>query len=341
MRCVDYVEEFFRGFPLVIKRYESGDKPSIVVSTQETLTPDIMLVGHLDVVPALDELFEPRYEGSKMFGRGVCDMKSECVVMMQILKDLATQENSPNIALMLTTDEEIGGLNGVNYLLNDVGYRCQVAIVPDGGQAPDDIVLINKGVLLLRLTAHGKTGHGSRPWLGANAIDRLLVAYEQIRALIPNKATADDYWYHTCNIGLIQGGEAANQIAGEATCDLDIRFTEEVTSQEFLGEIEQVVGDLAQVKVRVSGEPIHTDQHDPFVKTYASCAQEVLGVYPSFNKHCGSNDGRFFTVLGIPIIVSRPISGNQHSPNEWLDTRSVPVFQQICVRAIEAFKNQL
>lgn len=339
-RSVDYVEKFFQGSSVIIKRYESGGKPSIVISTQETLSPDIMLVGHLDVVPAPDELFEPRYEGNKMFGRGVCDMKSECVVLMQILKDLAAQENPPNIALMLTTDEEIGGFDGVNHLVNDVGYRCQVAIVPDGGQAPDDIVLMNKGILLLRLTAHGKTGHGSRPWLGENAIDKILAAYNRVQTLIPAKATADDFWYHTCNIGLIQGGEAANQIAGEATCDLDIRYTEEITSKELLEKIEQVVGDLVEVSVRVSGEPIYTDQHDPFVKTYASCAQDVLGIHPTFNKHCGSNDGRFFTALGIPIIVSRPTSGDQHSPHEWLDMTSVSVFHEICARAIMAFKTQ-
>lgn len=337
-RSVDYIEDFFRGSSLVIKRYESGGKPSIVITTQETLSPDIMLVGHLDVVPAPDELFEPRYEGTKMFGRGVCDMKSECVVMMQMLKDLAEQENPPSIALMLTTDEEIGGLNGVNYLLNEVGYRCQVAIVPDGGQAPDDIVLINKGVLLLHLTSHGKTGHGSRPWLGENAIDKLIAAYQKVREVIPTKATADDYWYLTCNIGVIAGGEAANQIAGEATCDLDIRFTEEASPQELLERVKHAVGDLAQVSVRVSGEMIYTDQEDPFVKTYASCVKEVLGTSASFNKHCGSNDGRFFTSLGIPIIVSRPVSGDQHSPHEWLETQSLPVFEEICRRAVRAFQ---
>ncbi|PJE76791.1 hypothetical protein COV05_02645 [Candidatus Uhrbacteria bacterium CG10_big_fil_rev_8_21_14_0_10_48_16] len=342
MRIMSYVESFFADTPnLIIKRYESGGKPSMVISTQETFAPDIMLVGHLDVVPASDDLFEPRYEGSKMFGRGVCDMKSECVVMMQILKNIAEQETRPNMALMLTTDEEVGGFNGVNYLLSEVGYRCQVAIVPDGGQAPDDIVLMNKGILLIRLTAHGKTGHGSRPWLGENAIDRLLVAYEKIRAFIPHKATADDYWYHTCNIGVIHGGEAANQIPGEAMCDLDIRFTEETNVDELMAKVEEVVGDLAQVSVRVSGELIHTDEENPFVQTYVQCATEVLGTQPTFNKHCGSNDGRFFTSLGIPIIVSRPTSGDQHSPHEWLDTESLPVFQKIVEEAIKRFQTTL
>ncbi|NQV90283.1 M20/M25/M40 family metallo-hydrolase [Candidatus Uhrbacteria bacterium] len=337
-RIITYVETYFQGInTLVVKRYDSKEKPSIVISTQDTLSPDVMLVGHLDVVPAPDELFEPRYEGTKLFGRGACDMKSECAVMMELMKEIAVQEDRPNIALMLTTDEEIGGFNGVAFLLNEVGYRCQVALIPDGGQSPDDIVLMNKGILLLRLTAHGKTGHGSRPWVGENAIDRLLVAYEKLRQYIPVKATAEDQWYHTCNIGMIQGGEAANQIPDLATCDIDIRFTEDENVDQLFAKIQEQVGDLAEVELRVGGEPIYTDPTNSFVQQYAECVKETIGTPAVFNKHCGSNDGRFFTSLGIPIIVSRPTSGNQHSPDEWLETESLPVFQEICRQAIKKF----
>src|SRR3990167_8076704 len=92
-RVIHYVEQFFQDIPhLFIKRYECEGKPSIVIATQDALSPDIFLVGHLDVVPAPDELFEARYEGTKMFGRGVCDMKSECVVLMQLMKELAQQK---------------------------------------------------------------------------------------------------------------------------------------------------------------------------------------------------------------------------------------------------------
>ncbi len=341
-RGIQYVEHFFQEVTgLFIKRYECEGKPSIVISTQDTLSPDIFLVGHLDVVPASDELFEPIYKGTKMFGRGVCDMKSECVVLMQLIKEIAQQADRPSVALMLTTDEEIGGLHGVSYLLNKIGYRSKIAIIPDGGQAPDDIVLENKGVLLLRMTAKGKTGHGSRPWLGENAIEKLLSAYARVRTLFPNQATATDFWYNTLNIGMISGGEAANQIPDSASCDLDIRFTPDVTAQALLEQIMACVGDGVSVELRVNGDPIFTDPKDSFVQMYASCVEESLGTPATFNKHCGSNDGRFFTSLGIPIIVSRPTSGDQHSPHEWLETESLVDFYQICLKAIEKFHQSL
>jgi succinyl-diaminopimelate desuccinylase len=341
-RAIQYVEQFFQDTPsLFIKRYECEGKPSIVMSTQDTLSPDIFLVGHLDVVPAPDELFEPRYEGTKMFGRGACDMKSECVVLMSLMKEFAQRADRPSVALMLTTDEEIGGLHGVAYLLNEVGYRCKIAIIPDGGQSPDDIVLANKGILLLRMSAKGKTGHGSRPWLGDNAIEKLLSAYARVRALFPDRATATDFWYHTLNIGTIAGGEAANQIPGSASCDLDIRFTPEVTAHTLFDRIKTSAGNDVSVEIRVSGDPIYTDPQNSFVQLYASCVEERLDSPAVFNKHCGSNDGRFFTFLGIPIIVSRPTSGDQHSPHEWLETESLLDFYQICLKAIEKFHQSL
>lgn len=337
-RAIEYVAQYFHGIDsLVIKRYESKHKPSIVISTQDTLEPEVLMLGHLDVVPATQELFEPRYEGSKMYGRGVCDMKSECAVMMRIMKQISVLENRPNIALALTTDEEIGGYDGVAYLLNEIGYRCKLALVPDGGQAPDDIVITNKGILTLRLITRGVRAHGSRPWLGDNAIDKLLGAYERIKELFPNTPTAEDHWYHTCNIGIIRGGEAANQVPDYATCDIDVRFVENISSAEFYKQIQEKAGPDVEVINRISGEPIVTSKDHQYVQLYSKALKKTLGLDPRFNKHCGSNDGRFLSELGIPIITSRPVSGDQHSPNEWLETESLADFEKVYWEFIQRY----
>ena len=99
---------------LFFRRYEKNNKPSLVISNHEGLDFDVLLVGHLDVVPAKAELFVPRIEGDIMYGRGVCDMKSECAVMLKMMNEISEQKTDKKIALMLTTDEEIGGFDGVN-----------------------------------------------------------------------------------------------------------------------------------------------------------------------------------------------------------------------------------
>ncbi|MBI5794232.1 M20/M25/M40 family metallo-hydrolase [Candidatus Uhrbacteria bacterium] len=337
-RAVDYIGAYFADVPsLIVKRFEQNGKPSIVVSTQDTLTPDILLLGHLDVVPAPDDFFEPRMEGTKMMGRGVCDMKSECAVMMQMMRECSAVDARPNIALMLTTDEEIGGEDGAGYLVNTIGYRAKVAIVPDGARQPDEIVSINKGVLLVRLTAHGKRAHGSRPWLGDNAIDKLIATYGRLRATFPLEANAQNIWVPTCNLGIIKGGEAVNQVPDLSTCDLDIRFTEELDAAGAFGRIKKFASDDVQVQLIASGEPIHTDPDHPLVKLYAASVEEHLGHAATFSKACGSNDGRFLTALGIPVIITRPLSGDQHSPDEWLETTSLSDFHRICTLAITRF----
>ncbi len=343
-RAIQYVNDYFKPIDsLVIKRYESRHKPSIVISTQDTLTPDILLVGHLDVVPATEELFEPRVAGTRVYGRGVCDMKSECAVMMRIMREIAALEEKPNIALMLTTDEEVGGFDGVNYLINEIGYRCKIALVPDGGTAPDDLVITNKGILTLRLNATGRRAHGSRPWLGENAIDSLIAAYARIRELFPNTPTAEDHWYHTCNIGTIQGGETFNQVPDFATCDLDIRFTEQTNVDDLFAAVKEKAGPDVEVINRISGSPIFTDPNHPYVKMYEEAVEKTLELKTEHNQHCGSNDGRFLSELGIPLIISRPVSGDQHSPHEWLEIESLPKFHRVYWQFIQAlhesFKN--
>jgi succinyl-diaminopimelate desuccinylase len=336
-RAVQFVADYFDDAKgLIVRRYESGHKPSIVISTQETLTPDILMVGHLDVVPAIPEMFEPRYEGTKMLGRGVCDMKSECAVMMRIMREVSVHDEKPNIALMLTTDEEIGGFNGVNYLVNEIGYRAKVALVPDGGQAPDDVVLTCKGVLMMQLTAKGVRAHGSRPWLGDNAIEKLIDAFNKIRAHIPNPSSADDRWQHTCNIGIIAGGEASNQVPDFATADIDIRHIEGTTAKEMLKEVQKLVPEV-EVTERISGSILNTDKENVFVKLYAESLNKTLNLTANLNTCCGSNDGRFLSDHGIPIIISRPVSGDQHSPDEWLETESLVDFHRVYMECIKRF----
>ena len=82
---------------------------------------------------------------------------------------------------------------------------------------------------------------------------------------------------------------------------------------------------------------MHTDLQNVFVQSYASCVRECTASEVEYSKQCGSNDGRFFSACHIPIIVSRPLSGQQHSPDEWLDSDSLVLFYQLYAKAIERF----
>ena len=54
--------------------------------------PTVILHGHLDVVPATREQFEPRVEGDRLIGRGAYDMKGALAAMMCAVRDAADQD---------------------------------------------------------------------------------------------------------------------------------------------------------------------------------------------------------------------------------------------------------
>ncbi len=334
--AVDYCATYFSDLPdIVIRRYEYNGKPSIVVSFDDAREFTVMMVGHLDVVPAALELFEPRIVDGQLLARGACDMKSEVAVMLEIMRDLHATGMRPSVALMLTTDEETSGRDGTGYLTREIGYRCRVALVPDSGETPEHIVLKSKGVLHLRIHARGLTAHGSRPWLGVNAIESLFETYQKIKALFP--PTDDpDRWYSTCIIGTIAGGSATNQIPDCATGAIDIRFTEQYSLDELLEKIRAIAGD-AEIEILSTGAPMYTDMTNSFVMLYAEAVRGALGVDVAEEITHGATDGRFFAALGIPVITSRPCSGGQHSPSEWLDIASLGDFKKVYAGAIEKF----
>jgi succinyl-diaminopimelate desuccinylase len=328
VRAVDYVVSLLPpDAGLVVERFLSGEKPSVVISTQATRTPDVLMMGHLDVVPAPDALFEPRIEQGVLYGRGACDMKSEIAVMLDLMIKVVKQEPRQNIALMLTCDEEIGGEHGVGYLVNEIGYRPKVALVPDGGEAPHDLILANKGALHIRMTAIGIAAHASRPWLGKNANAELIAAYQRIEKLFP---ASDDpaRWYVTCSLNVMAGGSATNLIPSAAEAKIDIRFPETENAAELLTRIQEAAAPVA-VESLTSSPASLTSANDVHVQRFAEVVAKTTGEHVCFGKSHGANDGRYLTQYGIPIIVSRPISGGQHSDGEWVDLSSLLTFHEV------------
>ena len=64
-----------------------------------------MLEGHIDVVPAHAEQFEPRLEGDRLYGRGAYDMKGAIAAMMVVTAALRDQDRV-RVRLGIVGDEE-------------------------------------------------------------------------------------------------------------------------------------------------------------------------------------------------------------------------------------------
>jgi len=282
------------------------------------LSPRVALNAHIDVVPAPEEMFIMRQQGEKIYGRGVSDMKFAIPLFVASLIDTENQTGRlPSTAIILTADEEIGGGNGVNHLVNDLGYRPKVVIIPDGGDSTH-FVKEAKGVLHLKISSAGITAHASTPWEGKNAINQVISACSRVQELYP--IPEKDEWVTTLNIGKINGGKQTNQVAGDAEAFVDIRLTANESPDEIIEKVKSK-SPGCRVDLVVKADPFSVDESNKNIKRW----QSITGQTPM--NEAGASDGRYFTAHSIPVIVSKPLGGGEHSPDEWTDIKSLLTFR--------------
>src|SRR5665647_2540365 len=181
MACFDYIEERLERAGLAVTRQQHGQEPSIVAMTQATKTPKVLLTAHLDVVPGKTGLFHLSEDNGRLYGRGVYDMKFAAACFIELVDSLAEDLSDYDFGVMFTSDEEIGGENGVGQLVEQ-GYRADVCILPDAGEDWKIESTCNGG-WFVKLAAKGEPAHGSRPWEGNNAIDNMLAVSQEIKQL--------------------------------------------------------------------------------------------------------------------------------------------------------------
>lgn len=338
---VSFAENYFKNKKLFVKRYEKNNKHALVVTFENSRTPKIFLNGHLDVVDASDEEFMPRIEFETLYGRGAADMKGAVAAMMKAIDYFAEREMTPSLGLMLTTDEEEGGFNGVGYLLEEEGFACDVAIIPDGGHNTLAIVNKAKGVLQIKVTARGKSAHSSTPWSGDNAIDKILNGYLKARRIF-SSINSQDLWESSMNLGIIKGGDKANKVPEYAEMVLDVRLTEKEDMEGVFKKICDAFENCEVEKI-ATGSIFFTPEHNIYMNSYVETLQQIAGQKVCFTKAHGASDARFFAAKNIPAIVSQPLCGNLHAENEWINIKAMKMYYEVLIQYIkkEGLKNQI
>jgi acetylornithine deacetylase/succinyl-diaminopimelate desuccinylase-like protein len=164
----------------------------------------VVLLGHLDVVPASDEGWvEPPFSGAirngYIYGRGAVDMKSQVICHLISFVRLKRSGIVPerDIVFLATADEEVSGALGAEYMfqkIDDLGTASFVLseggfVMEEDGFVHARISVGEKQVCQFRITASGKGGHGSMPH-GDSANEKVLqAAHRIIQHTQPLKAT--------------------------------------------------------------------------------------------------------------------------------------------------------
>lgn len=327
--ALDWIEEQLRSLPLYIKRFESHGHPSLVATTQNTKNPHLWLAAHLDVVPGPPKSFDPHIQNGRLYGRGVHDMKAAIAVFIALLQQMGTALTTTDLGLMITTDEEVGGMNGVGHLVNK-GYRGGAAYLPDSG-ASWTLEMGAKGVIWLEVTASGKAAHASRPWEGTSAIDQITNFMTLLRTNFKIEPCGDtDHRHATLNLGTIAGGTVANQVADSATARIDIRVPAETGLATARNWIEDAAARTPGIEVKfLFAEAPYAVTHQRPIQLISRIVKDVTGQAPAASIAHGSSDARFFAAHNIPTINLSPLGSGFHLPEEWVDIDSLNDFYEV------------
>lgn len=320
--ALDYVISLLNP-KAIIKRVKNKNAEILIAGNTNTINPDIAYLVHMDVVSAKPEEFKLKLKGDKAYGRGKSDMKFSIPMGIALLNEIILSKSKLPFTLVITTDEEPGGDEGCAYLAEKLKFRPKYLIVPDGG---DNLTFVNKskGVCWLDVTSKGSPSHASRPWMGKNALEPLILLGKKLMDIY-GKNSLKENWDATMNIGQIQGGISVNQVCPEAVMKLDFRFPETNSYEKITNEVKALAKKISpnmEVKISSRTLPTFTDTNLPVVKDFIKAMEKAYARKIIISPAYGASDSSHFAPYNIPVLMMKPMGGEIHSANEWVSINS-------------------
>lgn len=193
--------------------------------------PTLLLNAHIDTVKPVDswrrDPFAPTIEGDTLYGLGSNDCGGGLCSLLQIFRILTEKPQSYNLIYLASAEEEVSGKDGISRAL-PLLPKIDLAIVgePTGMQP----AVAEKGLMVLDVIAHGKSGHAARNE-GVNAIYEALddmrwirdYKFEKVSPFLgPTKMT----------LTVVNAGTQHNVIPDKCTMLVDIRTNEFYDNEE-------------------------------------------------------------------------------------------------------------
>ncbi|MCH4889026.1 M20/M25/M40 family metallo-hydrolase [Acidaminobacter sp. JC074] len=322
--CIEFCQVYLKFFDIDSEIIVSNQKKSLV-ATVGSGDKCIVLNGHIDVVSADSSQFEPYVEDNLFYGRGASDMKAGVVAIIHAFIKMKDASNV-KVMLQLVSDEEVGGHNGTKVLV-EKGYTGDFVICTEPTQMA--ISTRAKGILQVDMITYGKAAHGSRPWLGENAIEKAYENFKKIKSLPILKIGDDIFENSSVNLSISQGGDIYNRVPDYHKMGIDIRYVPHLDPEEILNDIRNVIEGDVQVVQMEPGILVSTDNFyiDRIKEAFKRAHYEDVKI---FGQH-GSSDVRFFSTLNIPAIEVGPKGGNWHGKDEYVDLETLELLENLLV----------
>ena len=288
--------------------------------------PVIALNAHGDVVPpGLGWRFDPYGavvedgpHGPVMYRRGVAVSKSDFATYtwtLLALKAVAAGGDKlrGTLELHFTYDEEVGGIVGPKWLLDEKLTRPDAAIAAGFSYA---IVTAHDGCLHLEVTVTGKQAHAAMPETGVDALEAatgiLAALYAHRSGLARVRSATPGIVSPTLNVGLIKGGINTNVVPDQVVFRIDRRMIPEEDAAKVEAELRELItaaaGRHARIKVDVHrlllAQALRPQPGtDRIAAVIEKHAKAILGVDVPVMGVPLYTDARHYADAGIPIVL--------------------------------------
>lgn len=342
--CAHFLGDFLKRRAFEVEYIAAEGRPehttryprvNVIGSRRGGPGPVVHLNGHVDVVPAGDgwtvDPFGGLVRDGKIYGRGVCDMKAGigAAVFAAEAIERAGVRLPGTVEISGTVDEESGGFAGVAHLAERgriAKGRTDFVIIPEPLNV-DRICIGHRGVYWFEVTARGRIGHGSMPFLGVSAIDGMGRLLQSVRdELMPALAARRTQVpvvppgarHATINVNGIEGGQPVDGIQTPCVADFcravfDRRFLIEegfdATKREIAALVDRVAAHANGVRFDLRDlmvvHPTRTPDDSPLIAALDHSIQRVMGRRAELIASPGTYDHKHVArIAGIPHCVA-------------------------------------
>lgn len=280
--------------------------------------PRIMLITHMDTVHPVDSGFtdyQPLEDGF-VRGPGVGDIKGGTVIGLWAMKAISEMCHDYDLRMVVSADEERGSPTIREWYWNREAHGADYAIglepgFPQGELTPTvdlGVVYKRRGFAAISFTIKGKSAHSGEAHFGLSAIEAVAHKIVKLQALNdPSRGIS-------VNVGMVNGGTAANTVPDQVTGVVSFRYERMADGDEIKSEVERILSepvihndyinlsDSAEFNTDVFIPPMEsTDQSQKLVdivlEEAKSLEQPVVAIARG-----GGSDANHVSGSGVPSI---------------------------------------
>ncbi len=238
--------------------------------------PTLLLNSHIDTVKPVNgwrkDPFKPVLESNgKLYGLGSNDAGASVVSLLQVFLTLCRTTQAYNLIYLASCEEEVSGKGGIECVLPELP-PIQFAIVGEPTEMQPAIA--EKGLMVLDVTAIGKSGHAARNE-GDNAIYKVLDDIAWFRDYrFPKESSL--LGPVKMSVTMVNAGTQHNVIPDRCTFVVDIRSNECYSNQELFDEIKKhITCEAAPRSFRLSSS--HVAPEHPVVQKAIAMGRTPFG----------------------------------------------------------------